>query len=117
MAQSNLCSWVALHLLPVSRKREVLDGLEKMMEDLRNKAFPVLVKATQVPMARLQVANFMDMLLMCILSKPWSANLPVKLPAGKYTEDKHQQLGYHWANRVELAFPGVENLTKGPRLR
>ena len=54
----------------------------------------------------------MDMAIRCILSKPWSAKRPIKLPVGKYTEDKRQQLGYHWANSLSLEIPGVENLAK-----
>ena len=35
---------------------EVLENLEKMVEDLRNKAFPILEMGMQLPKARLQVA-------------------------------------------------------------
>ena len=48
---------------------EVVQDLEKMVEDLRNKALPRLEKGMQVPMARLQVAHFMDMVIRCLLSK------------------------------------------------
>ena len=99
-------------LANLCKKPQVVEDLEIMIEDLRNKALPVLQKATQAPLARLQVAHFMDTVIRCILSKPWSAKRPIKLTVGKYTEDKRQQLGYHWANSVELAFPGVENLAK-----
>ena len=72
-----------------------------MVEDLRNKAFPILEMGMQLPIARLQVAHFMDMVLRCLLSKPWYADRPCKLPAGKYTEDKRKHLGFLWAQRVE----------------
>ena len=75
------------------KKPEVVEDLEKMIEDLRNKALPVLQKATQAPLARLQVAHCMDTVIRCILPKPWSAARPIKLTVGKYTEDKRQQLG------------------------
>ena len=52
------------------------------------------------------------MISRCILSKPWPTNMPTKLPVGKYSEDKRQKLGYHWAKGVELANPAVENLAK-----
>ena len=94
------------------KKPQLVKDLEIMIEDLRNKAFPVLHQATQPSMARIQVAHFMDAVLRCILSKPWSAARPIKLPVGKYTEDKRQQLGYHWANSVSLEWPGLENLAK-----
>ena len=63
-------------------------------------------------MARIQVAHFMDAVLRCILSKPWCTSRPIKLLVGKYTEDKRQQLGYLWANRVSLECLGVESLAK-----
>ena len=72
-----------------------------MVEDLRNKAFPILEMGIQLPMARLQVAYFMDMAMRCLLSKQWSADRPCKLPAGKYTEDKRKHLGFLWAKSVE----------------
>ena len=83
-----------------------------MIEDLRNKAFPVLHQATQPSMARIQVAHFMDAVLRRSLSKPWCLSKPIKLPVGKYTEDKRQQLGYLRANSVSLEWPGLENLAK-----
>ena len=76
--------------------------MDIMVEDLRNKAFPVLHQAMQPSMARIQVAHFMDAVLRCILSKPWCLSRPIKLPVGKYTEDKRQQLAYLWANSVSL---------------
>ena len=89
-------------LAALCKKSEVLEDLEKMAEDLRNKAFPILEKGgMQKAMARVQVAHFMDMVIRCLLSKPWSADMPGKLPAGKYTEDKRKQLGFLWAKHVE----------------
>ena len=88
-------------LATLFKKSEVLEDLEKMVEDLRNKAFPILEKGMQLPMARLQVARFMDMVIRCLLSKHWSADMPGKLPQGKYTEDKRKQLGFLWAKSVE----------------
>ena len=38
------------------KRPDLVESLEKMIEDLRHKALPVLQKAMQVPMARLQVA-------------------------------------------------------------
>ena len=63
-------------------------------------------------MARLQVAVFIDMILRCVMSKPWAANMPLKVPVGKYSEEKRLKLGYHWAKTVSLAHTGVENLAK-----
>ena len=83
------------------KKTDVLNELEKMVEDLRNKAFPILEKGMQLPIARLQVAHFMDMVMRALMSKPWSADRPCKLPAGKYTDDKHKHLGFLWAKSVE----------------
>ena len=83
------------------KKSETLEDLEKMVEDLRNKALPILEMGMQLPIARLQVAHFMDMVMRCLLSKQWSADRPCKLPAGKYTEDKRKHLGFLWAKSVE----------------
>ena len=83
------------------QKSETLENLEKMVEDLRNKAFPILEMGMQHPQAKLQVVHFMDMVLRCLLSKQWSAERPCKLLAGKYTEDKRKHLGFLWANSVE----------------
>ena len=83
------------------QKGELLENLEKMVEDLRNKAFPILEMGMQLPMAILQVADFMDMVMRCLLSKQWSADRPCKLLAGKYTEDKRKHLGFLWAQSVE----------------
>ena len=88
-------------LANLCKKSEVLEDLEKMVEDLRNKAFPILEMGMQLPMARLQVAYFIDMAMRCLLSKQWSADRPCKLPAGKYTEDKRKHLGFLWAKSVE----------------
>ena len=40
------------------KRPDLVESLEKMIEDLRNKALPVLQNAMQVPMARLQVAVY-----------------------------------------------------------
>ena len=68
----------------------------------KQSAVPLLEKGMQVPMARLQVAQFMDMVIRCLLSKQWSANMPIKLGAGKYSDDKRKHVGSSGANVWEV---------------
>ena len=72
---SNLC-----------KKADLVVSLEKIIEDVRTKALAILTQTMELPMARLQVAVFIDMILRCVMSKPWAANMPLKVPVGKYSE-------------------------------
>ena len=88
-----------------------------MIEDLREKALPVLLKGTQLSMVRLQSVVFLDMVIRCILPKPWSAKRPIKLTVGKYTEDKRQQLGVPLGQPCGMCIPWRREPGKGPRHR
>ena len=98
------------------KKPQLVKDLDIMIEDLRNKAFPVLHQATQPSMARIQVAHFMDAVLRCILPKPWCFPGPSSYLWASTPRTRYSNLPISGPTVCPLS--GLVSRTlQGPRLR
>ena len=75
--------------------------LEKNIRKFRDTYIPMLANILGDRLARLEVAVYIDLIIRCAFSKPWPATLEpqVKLPIGKFSNDKSRDLemcGLKW---------------------
>ena len=68
---------------------------------------PCIGDGLAAPQARLRLAVFVGMIIRCILATPWPKYMIIRLPAGSYSEEDHQTLGFEWAKQEEHQSPEV----------
>ena len=88
------------------KKPDVVHKLEKAFRDLKTWYLPHLEKALGPRVARLEITVYMTLLIRCLFCKAWPQLEPrVTLPVGKFSEEKIQALGVHWAKVMDLKHP------------
>ena len=91
------------------KKPDQVAALEKTIRELKTKYLPFLVPALGERTAALEFAVYMDLVIRCLFSKQWPADLnpKVSLPVGKFSQEKVKALGVHWAvhSAVHWAVP------------
>ena len=95
-------------ILALVKKADTLQALEQKLRELRDKYLPILEQSLSTKQARLELSTLMDLVIRCILSKPWPDALSKtmhKVPLGKFSAEKVQHLAALWAKTVDLKFP------------
>ena len=82
-----------------------------MLRDLRTKYLEDLEKLTGGPLrARLDLAVLADVILRCVLSRPWPSHhqgLVIHSATGKYSKAKVHELCCKWASWIEGVWLGM----------
>ena len=88
------------------KKPDQVLAVDNKIREVRNEYLPLLEKFLSPRQARLEVQVFIDLILRCLLTKPWPTfEKKLSLPAGKYSNEKVTLLGIFWASLVDLRYP------------
>ena len=94
-------------LVALCRKPESLQSLETHIRSINQKYMPILEPLLGSQQARLAVSDYINLVVRCILCKPWPKDIKITLPVGKYSDEKVLELGGCWAQTVDLKHPHV----------
>ena len=94
-------------LVALCRKPESLQSLETHIRSIKQKYMPILEPLLGSQQARLAVSDYINLVVRCILCKPWPKDMKISLPVGKYSDEKVLELGGCWAQTVDLKHPHV----------
>ena len=89
-SQVNLC-----------RKTQVVSQLESKIRELRDKYLPILERSLGAKLARDEIAIYMNLIIRCLLAKPYPASMHISFATGKYSPEKIQDLGILWASFLD----------------
>ena len=110
------------NITSLCKKGDVLGSLETQIRELKAKYLPILERSLSEREARLEMANYVCLILRCLFSKPWPAGSTMALKLGNFSEEKITEIGVHWAKSVDLKHPelnfaeasGLTEEPKGP---
>ena len=93
-----------IHIASFAKKRDQVNQLETTIRDLKAKYLPILSASVGARVARLEITEYIGLILRSLFGKPWPENMEPKvtLPVGKFSEEKVKALGVHWAKVVDL---------------
>ena len=96
-------------LLQLCKKTEELKAVEEKLREVREKYLPILEEGLDARQARLELSVYCDLIIRCLLSKPWPLDLDLKLtlPLGRFSQEKMLQLGNFWAKLVDKKHPDL----------
>ena len=97
-------------LTSLAKKPKEVEQVEKTLNRLSDKYLPILEKLMGQVAARLELTEYMNLIVRCLFAKPWPENLELKVPGqvGKFSEAKVKSLGVFWAELVDLRNPGAD---------
>ena len=96
-------------LTGLCKKTETLNLLETKIKETRAKFLPILEQSLSQCQARLEIQVYIDLIIRCLLNKPWppSLNPKVTLPVGKFSVEKVESLAVPWARAVDKKHPHI----------
>jgi hypothetical protein len=98
----------------LGKKAELVQQVEKKILELRGQLLPLLEKTLQPQEARLEFAELINLVVRCLLAKPWPAEYQGALKrvgTGRYSEEKVQVLAKVWAKQMDLKFADLNIAT------
>ena len=97
------------NLVTLVRKDKQVVQVEKKLRELRDQLLPILEQQLSAKQARIELADYMILIIRCLLAKPWPAdNQGIKMGktrTGQFSVEKIKNLGVLWAKRVDQDFP------------
>ena len=98
----------------------MLGSIETKIRELKSKYLPILERSLSAREARLEMANYVCLILRCLFSKQWPAGSNMTLKPGNFSEEKILEIGVHWAKSLdlkhaELNFAEASGLTEEPK--
>ena len=97
------------NLVTLVRKDKQVVQVEKKLRELRDQLLPILEQQLSAKQARIELADYMILIIRCLLAKPWPAdNQGIqmgKTKTGQFSVEKIKNLGVLWAKRVDQDFP------------
>ena len=94
-------------LTALAKKPKEVEQVEKTLRALSDKYLPILEQSMGKVAARLELTEYMNLVVRCLFAKAWPENLELKLPVGKFSQEKVKSLGVFWAQLVDLRNPGL----------
>ena len=90
----------------LSHKQSLLAELEGLLRDFRTKYLEDLEALSQPLFARLDLAVLADLIIRCLLAKPWPRpkdpqGIVIQLGTGKYSKEKVHELCCKWASWID----------------
>ena len=94
-------------IVQMIKKPDELKAVEEKLREIRDKFLPILETGLDERQARLELSVYCDLIIRCLLGKPWPLDLEIKLtlPLGRFSADKTLQLGKFWAKLVDKRHP------------
>ena len=93
------------NITSLCKKGDVLGSLETKIRALKSKYLPILERSMSEREARLEMANYVCLILRCLFSKPWPAGSKMSLKPGNFSHEKIQEIGVEWAKSLDLKYP------------
>ena len=93
------------NITSLCKKGDVLGNLETKLRELKSKYLPILESSLSEREARLEMANYVCLVLRCLFSKPWPVDSKMTLKLGNFSEEKVREIGVHWAKSLDLKYP------------
>ena len=93
------------------KKAEQLTAVESKIRELRDKYLPILEVHLSPKQARLELSTYIDLIIRCLLAKPWPSSLQKflkKVHTGKYSSEKIKDLGASWAQSIDEKYPDMQ---------
>jgi hypothetical protein len=91
-------------IVALVKKPEQVMAVEDKLRDLRNQLLVILEGTLSSKQARLELQVYIDLILRCLLNKPWPEHLKAimsKVPIGKFSSEKILDLGVVWAKYID----------------
>ena len=82
-----------------------LQALEDQLKELRGSTLQLLEKSLPEKQALMELAELVNLIMRCVLNKPWPQDSQLKLPIGKFGTAKVKQLENHWARMLDKKYP------------
>ena len=96
-------------LTQLVKKPDLVQTVEEKIREIRVKYLEVLEKNLSPEQARLELAIYMDLIIRCLLAKPWPVGtFQIKLPVGRFSAEKVFDLGVIWAQHVDWKHPALD---------
>ena len=92
----------------LANKLDTLKLVETLLSEGRAKYLPLLERQLAPGTARLEFLTYADMLLRCLLAKPFRPEHHCKLPTGKFSQEKALELAKIWASKVDERYPAMD---------
>ena len=94
----------------LAKSSEKCQEIDKLLKNLKKQYLPVLQQFFSERMAKLELSVYLDLVLRCLLSKPWpSALVPkVTLKVGQYSAEQVLKLGTFWGKYMDHKYPNLE---------
>ena len=93
----------------LSHKQSLVTELEGLLRDCRSKYLEDLEKLSGSLKARLDLAVLADLIIRCLLAKPWPRpkdpqGIVIQLGTGKYSKEKVHELCCKWASWIDVKY-------------
>ena len=98
-------------LVALVKKPAALEAIETKIVECRAKYLELLVSITSPQQARLDFAEYMILLIRCLLAKPWPLehlSRFSKISTGKFTNEKATEIGVLWAKLIDEKYPNAQ---------
>jgi len=92
-------------------KRELLQDVEKVLRETRQKVEPLIAAKTSVNSAKMKMWSFMTNVARLALARPLHGEFKTTVK-GRATLEKLEKLRLHWLDWVQKSDVGLENLAK-----
>ena len=93
------------NITSLCKKGDVLGSLETKIRELKSKYLPILERSLSEREARLEMANYVCLILRCLFSKQWPAGSKMSLKPGNFSHEKIMEIGVQWAKSLDLKYP------------
>ena len=101
----------------IAKRPDLLKAVEVKIREIRDLYLPLLEKTLSPKEARLELSAYMDLIIRCLVSKPFPPSLRVSLPTGKFSAEKVTDLGVVWAKSVDSKYPDMNFAAESGLLR
>ena len=103
------CFLESTQIVTLCKKTDLLVNVENKLAEARKVYLPLLEPTLGEKQARLELQVYADLILRCLLAKPWPELDPkVDVPAGRYSNDSPKNLGICWAKYLDKKHPGFD---------
>ena len=96
------------NIVALVKKGEFVTTVENKLRELRTQYLPILEKSIGGKQARLELSVLMDLVIRCLLAKPWPEPLQMKkMTIGKFSNEKLRALAIIWGRYIDNHYPDL----------
>jgi hypothetical protein len=78
-------------IVQLVKKPDLVATVEQKIREVRDTYLPILERNFTEKQARLEIAVYMDLIIRCLMAKPWPAQMRMTTSLGKFSSDKEKK--------------------------